>query len=157
MISKQSNSKRSRVEPVFGWFEEQVDHTWPSRLVRLSSGLTDFPDPGVLQSLIFRKEVSVPPSTDRLGWMIENAELLAAHDGARWRELLERAHHSKREKALESLRKGVRQNVPGKLILEGPTRADCVVECTRAVIWVEGKRYDWISPSTTWDVLRDQL
>jgi hypothetical protein len=25
------------------------------------------------------------------------------------------------------------------------------------LIWVEGKRNDWLAPSTTWDVMRDQL
>src|SRR5205085_1318678 len=29
--------------------------------------------------------------------------------------------------------------------------------CERAVIWIEGKLNDWLSPSTTWDVSRDQL
>ena len=26
-----------------------------------------------------------------------------------------------------------------------------------ALIWIEGKRFDWLDPSTTWDVTRDQL
>jgi len=40
---------------------------------------------------------------------------------------------------------------------EGSTKADCIIDCTHAVIWVEGKRNDWLAPSTTWDVMRDQL
>jgi hypothetical protein len=43
------------------------------------------------------------------------------------------------------------------LILEGPTSADCLIECEHAIIWIEGKRFDWLAPSTTWDVARDQL
>ena len=31
------------------------------------------------------------------------------------------------------------------------------MECEHAFIWIEGKRFDWLSPSTTWDVSRDQL
>ena len=45
----------------------------------------------------------------------------------------------------------------GELILEGPTSADCLIECERAFIWIEGKRFDWIDPAITWDVSRDQL
>jgi hypothetical protein len=44
-----------------------------------------------------------------------------------------------------------------RLILEGPTSADWLIECERALIWIEGKRYDWLDPATTWDVARDQL
>jgi hypothetical protein len=44
-----------------------------------------------------------------------------------------------------------------ELIPEGPTPADCLIECEHAFIWIEGKRFDWLSPSTTWDVMRDQL
>jgi len=32
-----------------------------------------------------------------------------------------------------------------------------LIECERAVIWVEGKRNDWLDYSTKWDVTRDQL
>lgn len=32
-----------------------------------------------------------------------------------------------------------------------------IIECERAIIWIEGKRFDWLSPCTTWDVTRDQL
>jgi hypothetical protein len=89
--------------------------------------------------------------------MIQNVEQLAPHDGRQWMELRQRAYHAKREQALDALRVGSRDGVPGKLILEGPTNADCVIDCTRAVIWVEGKRNDWLAPSTKWDVIRDQL
>jgi len=29
------NSKKTRVEPVFGWFEKQPDLSWPAQLLRL--------------------------------------------------------------------------------------------------------------------------
>ena len=42
--------------------------------------------------------------------------------------------------------------------LEGPTQADdCLIECANALIWIEGKRFDWLDPSTKWDVTRDQI
>ena len=37
------------------------------------------------------------------------------------------------------------------------TRADCLIECEHMVIWIEGKRNDWLAYSTTWDLTRDQL
>jgi len=156
-VAGKDNSKKTRVEPVFGWFEKQADPSWPAQLLRLAEGLAAFQDPGILRALTFHKEVAVLASGRRLAWMIENAERLAPQDGRRWTEVLQRAHHPKREKALEVLKAGARKGVPEKLILEGSTKADCIIECTHAVIWVEGKRNDWLTPSTTWDVMRDQL
>jgi hypothetical protein len=43
------------------------------------------------------------------------------------------------------------------MILEGQSSADCLIDCEHAVVWVEGKRDDWLAPSTSWDVARDQL
>lgn len=156
-MAGKDNSKKTRVEPVFGWFERRADPSWPAHLLRLAEGLAAFQDPGVLHELTFRKEVAVLASGRRLAWMIENAEQLAPLDGRRWAEILQRVRHPKREKSLEILKAGARKGLPEKLILEGPTKADCFIECTRAVIWVEGKRNDWLTPSTTWDVMRDQL
>ena len=31
------------------------------------------------------------------------------------------------------------------------------IDCRRAVVWIEGKRNDWLSPNIKWDVTRDQL
>ena len=42
-------------------------------------------------------------------------------------------------------------------VLEGKTHADCLITCERAIIWIEGKRNDWLSPRTKWDADRDQL
>lgn len=157
-MAGKDNSKKTRVEPVFGWFKKQPGLTWPARLLQLADGLVGFADPGpLLPPLTFRKEIAVTASALRLAWMIENAERLAPQDRRRWTEVLQRAHHPKREKALEVLRAGSTIGVPGKLIFEGSTKADCIIDCTRAVIWVEGKRNDWLAPSTTWDVTRDQL
>jgi hypothetical protein len=63
------------------------------------------------------------------------------------------------EAALRQLEAGHRSLPPelSKMILEGPTSADCLVECERAVVWVEGKRDDWLAPGISWDVTRDQL
>lgn len=49
-------------------------------------------------------------------------------------------------------------NVAGldrRLQLEGDTRADCLIECQYAMIWIEGKRNDWLSYSIDWAITRD--
>jgi hypothetical protein len=48
-------------------------------------------------------------------------------------------------------------SIPRELKLEGSTHADCLIECEESFVWIEGKRNDWLSPSTKWDVTRDQL
>jgi hypothetical protein len=32
-----------------------------------------------------------------------------------------------------------------------------VIEGGDAIVWIEGKRHDWLAPHTTWDSARDQL
>ncbi len=39
----------------------------------------------------------------------------------------------------------------------GSSSTDCLIECERAVIWVEGKRDDWLASNISWDVVGDQL
>ncbi len=90
--------------------------------------------------------------------MIRNAELLTPRDGRRWREYRSRViEHPNRDAGLALLDRGQTAGIDRKLVLEGPTSADCLVECEQAVIWIEGKRNDWLDYSTTWDVTRDQL
>lgn len=48
-------------------------------------------------------------------------------------------------------------SLPPLLTLEGETSGDCVIECEDAIVWIEGKRHDWLAPHTTWDSARDQL
>ena len=62
-----------------------------------------------------------------------------------------------KEEALRRLDDGDAKGLPKELKLEGSTHADCLIECQRAFVWIEGKRNDWLSPSTKWDVTRDQL
>jgi hypothetical protein len=90
--------------------------------------------------------------------MLHNAELLAPHDGREWRELRQRVSENKSvSRALAQLDVGRSDHLPRKLVLEGKTHADCLIECEEALIWIEGKRFDWLSPSIKWDVTRDQL
>lgn len=152
------NSKRTRVEPVFAWLRERGGREWPARLVALAHGLGVRIEPGPLVELRFEAEHTVAASTERLAWMIENVRMLIPRDGRRWAELEPRvAGHPRRAEILEQLRRGDAAGVPRELVLEGRTHADCLIECERAVIWVEGKRNDWLETSTTWDTARDQL
>jgi hypothetical protein len=120
------NSKRSRVEPVFEWLEEQGGVDWPRRLLEMAHGLAAPIEPGRLEKLDYTKEITVPASEERLGWLSERADEL-----------------------------GYSGSLPA--VLEGKTHADCLITCERAVIWIEGKRHDWLSPRTKWDPERDQL
>jgi hypothetical protein len=151
------NSRRTRVQPVFTWLRDKGGLDWPAHLIHLASGLQATIEPGLLVAIEFDDEVRVAPSARRLEWMIHNAGLLAPRDGRQWREYTRRVtENPSLAAALEALARGTGTINP-LLKLEGPTSADCLIECEHAVIWVEGKRNDWLEPSTKWDVTRDQL
>jgi hypothetical protein len=152
------NSKRSRVDPVFRWLRDNGGTKWPARLLKLVAGLQVDIVPGSLVRMDFEAEQRVPPSPRRLAWMIRNADRLVPQDGRRWRELRTRIENNpRREEALAKLDQGETAGLDRRLRLEGDTCADCLIECEDAVIWIEGKRNDWLSSSTDWDVTRDQL
>ncbi len=150
------SSKRTRVEPIFGWLRTHGGPDWPGELIRLAHGVEPI-DPGPIRDLALEDEAIVSPSPRRLAWMIENADRLAPWDGAAWREYRDRVlENPDRDQALAALARG-ESSIPRNLVLEGPTHADCLIECERCVIWVEGKRNDWLGTGTKWDVSRDQL
>ena len=152
------NSRRTRIQPVFGWLSEDGGEHWPERMLSLVDGLDVSPAPGRLVQLDCVDERRVPPSARRLAWMIRNAQRLTPRDGRRWRDYGERViENPKKAEALENLDRGETRGLAPKLVLEGATSADCLIECEHMVIWVEGKRNDWLDYSTTWDVTRDQL
>ncbi len=152
------SSKRTRVEPAFGWLSQHGEPDWPARLLTLAEGLKTAIEPGEVGRLDYLRERRVPPSARRLAWMVRNADRLAPREGRRWREYRQRVTESpRREPTLEKLDRGETNGIDRKLILEGSTSADCLIECSHAVIWIEGKRNDWLDYSTTWDVTRDQL
>jgi len=78
-----TNSKRSRVEPIFGWLREHGGSSWPQEFLGLVHGLRVAIDAGELDELRFEKEVTVRPSPERLAWMIRNADRLVPLDGRR--------------------------------------------------------------------------
>jgi hypothetical protein len=154
------NSRRTRVGPTFTWLERHEGVDWPARFLQLVNGLGVAINPGrlIAKGLHFEPERRVSPSTRRLAWLIRNAERLTPRDGRAWRQYDRRVvRNPDRGKALAQLDAGNSHGIDRKLILEGKTSADCLIECERAVIWVEGKRNDWLDYSTTWDVTRDQL
>jgi hypothetical protein len=152
------NSRRTRIQPVFGWLSVHGGQTWPERMLRLVDGFAVAPDAGNLVRLDYLQERRVRPSSRRLAWMIRNAERLTPRDGRRWHEYRARViENPGNAAALKQLDRGETSGLEAKLSLEGPTSADCLIECDRTIIWVEGKRNDWLDYSTTWDVTRDQL
>jgi hypothetical protein len=158
VASPDENSKRTRVEPVLTWLRDHGGLDWPGDLIQLAHGLAAEVVPGQLVRLDFEQERRVAPSTARLEWMIRNAEHLAPFDGRKWREYrLRIVDNPRRDEALEKLDRGETRGIDRRLILEGQTCADCLIECEHAVVWIEGKRNDWLDYSTSWDLTRDQL
>jgi hypothetical protein len=154
------NSRRTRVKPTFAWLKENGGEDWPARVLQLVDGLGVRIDPGSVlpNGIHFEPERRVPASPRRLAWLIRNAERLTPRAGRRWREYDRRVmKNAGRKAALAKLEAGNSRGISRRLILEGDTSADCLIECDKAVIWVEGKRNDWLDYSTTWDVTRDQL
>jgi hypothetical protein len=156
--SLDENSKRTRIEPFFSWLRDNGATHWPQTFLARVEGLAVAIEIGQLVRIAFDVEQRRPASPARLAWMIINAERLAPRDGRRWREYRSRVtENPRRDQALTMLREGRREGIDRRLILEGSTCADCLIECEHAVIWVEGKRNDWLSYGTDWDVTRDQL
>jgi hypothetical protein len=153
-----TNSKNSRVQPIFGWLKENGGQDWPARLLEAASGLVHVPTCGPIRQVWFNPEKEISPTASRLAWMIRNADRLTPQDGKLWRELKRRtADKEAVAKALGLLDAGRISGIPRRLIFEGKTHADCLIECENTFIWIEGKRFDWLSPSIKWDVTRDQL
>jgi hypothetical protein len=126
MKTEDKNSKRTRVEPVFGWLSEHGGHEWPARLIELADGLDVAIAPGSLERLDFEQEVKVPASPRRLAWLLENAEGLG-HGGSQLTELTERViNDPRRAEMLEALRR--EEEVPDQYVLEGATHADCLIQ-----------------------------
>lgn len=158
MTPSDENSKRTRVEPVFTWLRDHGGAEWPERFVELAAGIADPPAIGKLVKVEFESERRVPPSPERLAWMIENVDRLAPRDGRQWRQYRTRVtDNPAKEAALAKLKQGQTEGIDRRLQLEGSTCADCLVEGESAFVWIEGKRNDWLDYSIKWDVTRDQL
>jgi hypothetical protein len=155
----EGNSRVSRVLPVFRWLCQHAGSNWPSQLLALTTGDGTPPAPGPLIACAFEPESRVDASPRRLAWMIRNAHRLTPSNPRRWHEYRARViDNPHRDEALSILAMGIRDGIADRrLLLEGATCCDCLIECERILIWVEGKRFDWLTPSTTWDVTRDQL
>jgi hypothetical protein len=151
-----TNSKVTRVQPIFGWLIAKGGPDWPAQLLEMADGFSILGECGAFKKHWLDPERKVPATKDRLIWMLRNANSLTPRDGRRWDELRDRVKDQNAvHKAIENLKAG---KAPGKdFVLEGSSHADCLIECEHMFIWIEGKRFDWLDPSTTWDVCRDQL
>jgi hypothetical protein len=119
------------------------------RLVALADGLDDRGEVGPPRRVWLDPERSVAPSPRRLARMLENAERLAPRDGGRWREFEQRVITNPHRDAARRLLETGDTRIPPCLKLEGATHADCLIETAGAVIWIEGKRNDWLAPAIT--------
>ncbi len=155
---RDENSRRTRVLPLFRYLRDHGDENWATDLLQLAEGISLSQSPGRVVSLECETERAVQPSSLRLAWMIRNAHRLAPADGRQWEEYQRRViDNPAKPEALKRLDQGIVSGIPKELKLEGATQADCLIECEHAVLWIEGKRNDWLAPATTWDVTRDQL
>jgi hypothetical protein len=153
-----TNSRDTRGRPIFNWLTINGGDAWPARLIQLATGMNHVATLAPVSGVYLVPERAVSASPSRLAWMIRNANSLAPQDGRQWKVLRRRVENRKAvQRALALLEAGKTDGIPRSLVLEGTTHADCLIECERAFIWIEGKRFDWLSPSTTWDVARDQL
>lgn len=158
MKSVDEHSGRTRVTPVFTWLRDNGGAEWVTELLGMSDGINAPLNTGRLIALQVGKEREVGPSALRISWMIRNAHRLAPMDGRNWRQNQQRVIlNPDRDEVLRRLDAGVTHGVPSKLVLEGRTHADCVIETESAIVWIEGKRNDWLSSGTKWDLSRDQL
>ena len=123
----------------------------------MADGVADISECGSILSIDLELEREVPATASRLAWMLKNVDRLVHSDGRLWGALRQRvADRVRVEEALASLA-AEKVEIPRDLVLEGNTHADCLIDCEHVLIWIEGKRDDWLSPSTKWDVTRDQL
>jgi len=153
-----TKSSTTRVRPVFGWLRENGGANWPDRLLEIVIGFLLPIKAGKLLRIELVPERKVAASPTRLAWMIDNVSSLAPQDGRLWQERRNRIPDKQKIKGvLDRLGRGDPSGLDKKLRLEGETCADCLLECEHALVWIEGKRFDWISLSTKWDLSRDQL
>jgi hypothetical protein len=153
-----TNSRVSRVRPIFAWLRDHGGPSWPTQLLRMAEGMPSLLQCGPVTQMHLDCEEKVGPTPERLAWMLSHSAELTPRDGRRWDELRQRvADPAGVKKALDRLATGTTKGLPKRLVLEGATHADCLIECADALIWIEGKRFDWLDPSTKWDVTRDQI
>jgi hypothetical protein len=151
-----TNSKVTRVLPIFGWLIAKGGRDWPARLLEMADGFPILGECGAFKKHWLDPERKVRATKDRLIWMLRNANSLTPRNRRRRDELRGRVKDQNAvHEAIENLKAG---KAPRKGFgLEGPSHADCLIECEHMFLWIEGKRFDSLDPSTTWDVCRDQL
>ena len=176
------DSSRTRVQPVFNellkmdpsgsqWIgtllgpvsDKSPTANWISlNIGKLSSSAED------------RFEVKFPPPERFLKWLLDNPGRLSwptekgrpkrfGENTQLWREKLVGNHGrvaqaEAQKEALDQLeRLGAVDSLRKWWAFEGFTTVDCVLETDKALLFIEGKRKDTLSPSTEWFEGRNQL
>jgi hypothetical protein len=66
MAHRETNSKHTRVQPVFGWLEKPGGTCWSEQLLRLASGLTHPPTCGAVRCVHLEPEAEFAATPARL-------------------------------------------------------------------------------------------
>src|SRR5437588_4631213 len=85
-----TNSKITRVRPVFNWLHDNGGSNWPDRFLQLVTGFAFPIKAGKLLRMDLDPEREVSAGLARLAWMIRNLARLAPADGRLWRVLQEK-------------------------------------------------------------------
>src|SRR5438105_2898726 len=73
-LAQDQNSKRTRIEPVFGWLKENGGPDWPTVLLEIADGAGDKRDVAAIDSRIASVSGRAPQScTQRLHWRARRA------------------------------------------------------------------------------------
>jgi hypothetical protein len=113
-----TNSMLTRVRPVFGWLRDNGGGAWPEQIVKLAN-VTGLTTCGRFLGMELDPERKVPPTRDRLLWMVTNVERLAPVDGRRWEDL--KARTANRDQVLAAHAAG--RLSPGNMFWKVPRTA----------------------------------
>jgi hypothetical protein len=170
---KLKDSSRTRVRPVFVSLLEKdsTGATWLPQLLQLAPRRDNLDrdvlrNPGqLLSGRPFEYRVAPPESL--LRWLLKNPEALRhvlhrGKPGKAWDERRKLAGRRTRKAALRSALQALEVQGPADKsrpwwTLEGYTSVDCYFETDRLLLFIEGKRTDRLSDSTSWLKGRNQL
>src|SRR5579883_2623823 len=118
-ITEDQNSKRTRIEPVFGWLKQNGEPDWPTTLLKMADGISIHRPLGALSGVQCEEERTISPTPARLAWMIRNAHRLAPCDGRRYQEYARRVSDPQKDAVLRRLDAGDATGIPAQLRFEG--------------------------------------
>jgi hypothetical protein len=73
-MANTTNSKDTRVQPVFKWLSDNDEPTWPVQLVQIAKGITHRPGCNAIRHVFLDPEKTVPATLARMAWKLKNAD-----------------------------------------------------------------------------------